>query len=92
MGLYAESPLVGWVPREGVPESSRVIRSLPLFADSEDAFRSMVRRLRDEPGFLEETQKAQSDFLQHQIANPHDAGFEQAAELIERELEAHQAA
>lgn len=80
--LYTGVPLVGWVPRPGLPESWDIIARLPLHASSVDQFEEIVRRLKTDEAFRANALQAQRDFLAHLVSEPWSDPWERAVDVI----------
>ncbi len=82
VALYVGVPLIGWVPRPGLPESSGIVGRLPLHAASVVEFERIVSRLRTDAAFRAESLDAQKKFLERLILDPWGDPWARAVDLV----------
>ncbi len=85
VALYAQCPLLGWLPRPLPPESAEIIQGLPVCAEEEVSVAEEARRLVDDPEYAERILVAQKEYLAHLVAKPFGDPYEGAVEAIRTE-------
>ncbi|MBU0679628.1 MAG: hypothetical protein KJ626_16115 [Verrucomicrobia bacterium] len=74
--LYAEVPLIGWLPRIGVESSSRLIRKLPECAENGGSFARILSSAVKNEAYRKQLLQDQETLLGNQIAGPFNEPFE----------------
>jgi hypothetical protein len=79
--LMAGVPLMGWMPRPGIPDSDANIQRLPICCCEAEQLLIETKRLRDSV-YREETLRQQHELLCDLIENPYGDPFDLSIELI----------
>ena len=84
--LYAEVPIIGWLPRCGIPDSDDILEQLPLCIRTRDKMSEALCQLND-PKFKSQVVQKQNKLLRQMINNPDAPPFETISELMVNEFE-----
>jgi hypothetical protein len=83
MSMYAECPLLGWVPREGLELSSEVLKSLPTCVSNADTLAATLREIAEKPSRRQSYLDAQEIFFEGQVSDPHGDPYARSLEMID---------
>lgn len=83
LALYAKTPVIGFMPRAGLPGSDDILSLLPLVARDEASSTDIIRDLRRDISFQNTILEQQETVLEHLCENPRSGhSYERAADLI----------
>lgn len=80
--LYAEKPVVAWMPRSGKQFSDHVLSMLPCRARNGVELSVLWRRLIDQPSYREQVVQKQKALLEYIVSNPCGDPYEGAEKLV----------
>lgn len=84
IALYAQVPLIGWLPRPGPADSDLFLNGLPLHAHTAEEIEALLRRLRLDASFRKYVIEQQSAYLEQLVENPYGDPYQRSIEVIKR--------